>query len=193
MNIRQFFFKNRSYTPIPLALLIIYYSKLDWTLMCFGGILIFLGETLRLTSIRYAGGTTRTRLVGAPSLCSDGPYSYVRNPLYLANIVIYIGIVIFSGGGDMFCELLLLTITFFLLQYSLIISLEEEVLKNKFGKEYDLYKESVPRLIPTVLPWSDRIIIKPRSWRKTFMIERRTLQSMLFSLLLILLRALLII
>ncbi len=66
--------------------------------MCFGGILIFLGETLRLTSIRYAGGTTRTRLVGAPSLCSDGPYSYVRNPLYIANIVIYIGIVIFSGG-----------------------------------------------------------------------------------------------
>ena len=89
--------------------------------------------------------------------------------------------------------LLLLTITFFLLQYSLIISLEEEVLKNKFGKEYDLYKESVPRLIPTVLPWSDRIIIKPRSWRKTFMIERRTLQSMLFSLLIILLRSLLII
>ena len=173
--------------------------------MCFGGILIFLGETLRLTSIRYAGGTTRTRLVGAPSLCSDGPYSYVRNPLYIANIVIYIGIVIFSGwafvlgivifsgGGDMFFELLLLTITFFLLQYSLIISLEEEVLKNKFGKEYDLYKESVPRLIPTVLPWSDRIIIKPRSWRKTFMIERRTLQSMLFSLLIILLRSLLII
>ena len=84
-------------------------------------------------------------------------------------------------------------ITFFLLQYSLIISLEEEVLKNKFGKEYDLYKESVPRLIPSVLPWSDRIIIKPRSWRKTFMIERRTLQSMLFSLLIILLRSLLII
>ena len=192
MGIRQFFFKNRSYTPIPLALLIIVYSKLDWKLMCFGGILILLGEAIRLTSIRYAGGKTRTRLVGAPAICSDGPYSYVRNPLYLGNIIIYIGIVIFSGGGEMFLQLLILTIIFFFLQYGIIISLEE-VLKKKFGKEYDLYRDSVPRLIPKISPWRDRIIIKPRSWEKTLMIERRTLQSMLISLLIILLRGLLII
>ena len=193
MGIRQFFFKNRSYTPIPLALLIIYYSKLDWKLMCFGGILILLGETIRLTSIRYAGGKTRTRLVGAPAICSDGPYSYVRNPLYLGNIIIYIGIVIFSGGGEMFLQLLILTIIFFFLQYGIIISLEEEVLKKKFGKEYDFYRDSVPRLIPKISPWRDRIIIKPRSWEKTLMIERRTLQSMFIALLIVLLRGLLII
>ena len=188
MDVRQFIFKKRGYTPIPLGIVIIYFSELQFFLMFIGGTIIFLGEFIRLKSIRFAGGSTRTTSVGAPELCSDGPYSHVRNPLYLGNIIIYIGIVIFSGGGDLLFEILVVTLIFFIIQYSLIISLEEEVLKKKFGREYDIYSNSVPRLIPLILPWKGRTIINPRSWRKTLMIERRTLQSMSFSLLLILLR-----
>ena len=189
MGIRQFFFKNRSYTPIPLALLIIYYSKLDWELMYFGGILIFLGEAIRLTSIRYAGGRTRTRLVGAPAICSDGPYSYVRNPLYLGNIIIYIGIVIFSGGGDMFYQLLIITIIFFFLQYGIIISLEEERLRELFNKEYEIYCQNVPRLFPRLKPWLNKDDRLPKSVKKTIRTEKRTLQNLIFILSCIFLKA----
>ena len=53
---------------------------------------------------------------------------------------------------------------------------------SKIFKEHNKEKD---KKIPIL---KGRTIINPRSWRKTLMIERRTLQSMSFSLLLILLR-----
>ncbi len=185
MDIRQFFFKNRSYTPIPLALAIIYYSSPGGVLSAVGTVLIILGELIRLNGVRYAGGATRTRKVGAPMLCTDGPYAYVRNPLYLGNIVIYAGIVLFAGG-DRVWLLLGITLAFFVIQYGLIISLEEETLHRKFGRPYSQYLDSVPRLIPRLSPWSGRLESDPRTWKKTFRTERRSLQTLSASIILIL-------
>ena len=196
MDIRQFFFKYRSYTPIPILLLIIYHSGptppyiLNQYIKIYGppfyidnkmiGLaLIALGEFIRISAVRYAGGATRTRNVGAPFLCTSGPYSLTRNPLYCGNVIIYIGTVFFAGGVWMWQTLPLVTI-FFIFQYYHIISLEEETLKIKFKDQYKLYFENVPQLFPRFSPWEGGSKTKPKNLISTIKTEKRTLQNIFF-------------
>ena len=178
MDIRNIFFKFRSYTPIPIALTIIYFSNPYSPFAFIGSGLIIMGEIIRINAVRYAGGATRTRNVGAPSLCTSGPYSYTRNPLYWGNIIIYTGVA-FLGGGQWMWHLVAIIIIFFIVQYYFIISLEEETLKLKFREEYESYIENVPKLLPKLIPWDSGNKIEPQKLYKTLKTEKRTLQNIL--------------
>ena len=72
--------------------------------------------TAAVNAVRFAGGATRTRKVGAPFLCTSGPYSKTRNPLYWGNIIIYLGVALL-GGGILMWELFTLVGLFFIIQY----------------------------------------------------------------------------
>ena len=187
MSLKKFFFTYRSYTPIPLALFIIYYSNPFWPLCGIGSLFIFLGESLRVYAVRYAGGATRTVKVGAPSLCTTGPYSRMRNPLYVANMIVYTGIALVAGG-EVFWIPVLVTWAFFLIQYALIVSLEEETLTGLFGTSYLEYKKNVPSLFPRITPWVNEDNYSPKSLSKTIKTEKRTLQNLTFVLLIIFLK-----
>ena len=151
MDIRNFFFKNRSFTPIPVALSIIYFAQSDNNYILFGAITLLVGEAIRMWSVSYAGGETRTTKVGAPSLCTAGPYGFVRNPIYVGNMLMYLGIVIIAGSPNL-ALMIITTMTFFLIQYSLIISLEEEKLSELFGEEYNVYRKNVCLLYTSPSP-----------------------------------------
>tara|TARA_B100001564_G_C20664251_1_gene682982 strand:- start:313 stop:906 length:594 start_codon:yes stop_codon:yes gene_type:complete len=185
MDIRNIFFKFRSYTPIPIALAIIYNSQPVLPFNVLGILLIVSGEIIRIYAVCFAGGATRTRNVGAPSLCTSGPYSRTRNPLYWGNIIIYAGVA-FLGGGDWMWHFIATIIIFFIVQYYFIISLEEEILKLKFGEEYKSYIENVPKLLPKLIPWNSGNKIQPQSLYKTLKTEKRTLQNILLICILIL-------
>ena len=130
MDLRNLLFSYRSFTPIPIAVTIIYFSHPALPYFHIGLGLILIGELTRINAVRYAGGATRTMKVGAPSLCTAGPYSFTRNPLYFGNMIIYCGIVLTAGGIYMW-HLLLLTFIYFTFQYTMIISLEEERLREE--------------------------------------------------------------
>ena len=178
MGIRNFLFSYRSFTPIPLAISLIYFSKPVYPYSSIGLALIFLGEYIRISSVRYAGGITRTTKVGAPSLCVAGPYSRTRNPLYLGNVVIYCGVAILAGGPFLF-EMVLATFFFFIFQYWMIISLEEETLYSLFNIEYSNYCKNVPRLAPRLTPWKGGDKNNPLPLKKVINTEKRTLQNIL--------------
>ena len=178
MDIRNIFFKFRGYTPIPAALTIIYNSQPILPFNVLGILLIIIGEIIRINAVRYAGGATRTRNVGASFLCTSGPYSYTRNPLYWGNIIIYAGVA-FLGGGKWMWHLVTIIIIFFTVQYYLIISLEEETLKLKFEKEYESYIENVPKLVPKITPWNSGNKMEPQNLYKTLKTEKRTFQNIL--------------
>jgi len=73
-----------------------------------------------------------------------GLYRYVRNPIYLGALLIQLGYIISFASGVMISYFL-----FFLLCYHiLIVFVEEPILKNTFGAEYDEYSKNVPRWIP---------------------------------------------
>ena len=185
-KLQNFIFSNRSYTPIPLLICILYFSLPTSPFFLIGLFLIFLGELIRIKSVSFAGGITRTTKVGAPKLMTKGPYSITRNPLYLGNVTIYSGVVLFAGG-PLLWELLLFTFIFFILQYSMIISLEERTLSKLFGEEYKAYCSKVPRLFPKKLFWKINLDIQ-RSTIKTLKTEKRTLQNIFLVILFITLK-----
>ena len=188
MDIRTFLFRNRSFTPIPLVIAILYFTSTIYPYIIYGLILIVIGEVIRINAVRYAGGVTRTTNVGAPSLCTSGPYARTRNPLYFGNVIIYSGVVLFSGG-PMMVPLLCVVLSFFTFQYYMIISLEEETLKDLFKEKYLQYCENVPRLFPRIISWEGDSIIQPSSFASTIKTEKRTLQNIVMIIFLIILRS----
>lgn len=187
MDIRDFFFKYRSYTPIPLALVIIYFSRPALPYLWYGVLCLVSGEAIRFWAVSYAGGATRTTKVGAPQLCSSGPYARVRNPLYIGNLLIFSGVVLSAGAPNLWI-MLGVTWVFFMTQYSLIISLEEETLTELFRSEYAEYCHHVPRLLPRFSQWENNDNRTPMTFAKTMRTEKRTLQNVLLIIALIIIR-----
>jgi|SRR5579863_5996154 len=80
-------------------------------------------------------------------LVADGPFRRVRNPLYLGNMLLVVGVgFLASRVGAAF-----LIIAMFLFVYRLILR-EETTLLESQGESYRRYYDAVPRLIPSVLP-----------------------------------------
>jgi len=125
--------------------------------------------------------------VGAPALCSSGPFAHVRNPLYIGNLFVFTGIVLMADASNIWA-MLIVTWVFFIIQYALIIDLEEETLIGLFSEEYELYKSNVPQLFPRFSPWKSDDNRTPMSFGKTLKTEKRTLQNIILILLLITLR-----
>lgn len=187
MDIRNIFFKNRSFTPLPILIMILYYARPNSSYLIFGILFIFLGEFIRVCSVSYAGGETRTMNVGGSAVCKSGPYSYIRNPLYVGNMFLYVGLTLIAGSPNIFL-VTLITFTFFFIQYSLIISLEEEALEKKFSEEYVNYKNEVPSIIPKLNSKFKNYDTTPSSLFKTLKTEKRTLQNIFLVLLLLFIR-----
>ena len=187
MDIRNLFFKSRSFTPIPILLMMLYFARPSSPYFFLGIFLIVIGEIIRLRSVSFAGGETRTMNVGASSICKSGPYSIVRNPLYIGNMMIYIGFA-FVAGSVYVVTISSITFVYFFIQYSLIISLEEEALEEKFGDEYINYKKLVPSILPKINNTFRNYDTIPSSLAKTIKTEKRTLQNILLVSLLLFLR-----
>ena len=77
------------------------------------------------------------------SLAMSGPYSYVRNPLYLGTLLAALGFVVASRAPWLGISLTAI----FLLVYIPAIELEEQHLRKLFP-EYEQYARRVPLLIP---------------------------------------------
>jgi len=84
--------------------------------------------------------------------------------------------------------LVLVALVYFIVQYSLIVSLEEEFLENEFGEGYREYKNNVPRFFPRLRPYGNpsQEHQKP-NWAEAVRSERRTFQAIVLAMLLLLL------
>ena len=77
-------------------------------------------------------------------LITTGPYRYCRNPMVLGTMMAYFGVVVLAGSLSSF-------IFYALLMSALLIyvkKVEERELAERFGREYLMYKEKVPFIIP---------------------------------------------
>ncbi len=145
-NWRNYLFTYRSYTPIPFLLVMLFFAKPTPLSLALGFITALLGELIRFWGVSYAGSETRTTgTVGGTQLVTSGPYSYLRNPLYLGNILMYLGIGIMSNA--LMPYLPLVALVYFIFQYSGIVTLEEEYLARTFA-DWDEYRRHVGRFLP---------------------------------------------
>lgn len=134
---------------------------------------LVLAELLRIWAVGYAGSQTRTRADSVGKLVYSGPYRHVRNPLYIANILLY-SLCGFLFG---FRLLSLAVLVYSAIQYHFIVKYEEEVLLRTFGTEYENYCNGVPRWLPQ-LTSSYPSSSQQFSLRKALRSERSTLIAM---------------
>jgi protein-S-isoprenylcysteine O-methyltransferase Ste14 len=141
-------FKVRGFTPIPFYLAGMFLPwgrEPRWMLAWAVGLpLIALGEAIRFWSIAHIGRSARTRKVKGRKLVASGPYALVRNPLYVGNVAIYLGITAASG----LFWLVPVTLVWFALQYHCIVAWEEGILRERQGEAYVEYTSLVPRWVP---------------------------------------------
>ena len=177
MDIRQKLFQYRSYTPIPFLILMVYFAQPTQQSFLIGFLFVVLGEFLRLWAVALAGSETRTTgPVGGTYLVTTGPFAYVRNPLYLGNMLIYAGVGVISNA--LFPWLTIAALVYFFLQYSFIAKLEEEHLAAAYGEEFHRYCSSVRRFLPRLTPYAGGMSAQPGlDWGEGLQSERRTLQA----------------
>jgi protein-S-isoprenylcysteine O-methyltransferase Ste14 len=138
-------FRSRSWLPVPFLVVALFVPAhagvLNWVA---GALLIVLGEWIRLAGVSAAGTVTRRRSRDVERLVTYGIFSWVRNPLYVGNFLIWMGFVVISGV----IWFLPIAIVIFAIEYSLIVAYEEGVLESIFGLEYLEYKQTTPRWLP---------------------------------------------
>ena len=177
MDFRQRLFQYRSYTPIPFLIVMLRFARPTESSLTGGFLIVLVGELLRLWGVSIAGSETRTTdSVGGTFLITKGPFSYVRNPLYLGNVLIYFGIGTMSNA--LYPWLAFIAMIYFLFQYTLIVSLEEEHLSTRFGEEYVRYCRSVPRFFPVFKRYLGGNRQQPDlDWRRGLASEKRSIQA----------------
>lgn len=79
-------------------------------------------------------------------LVTEGPYSVVRNPLYLFSLVGFVG----AGLALESLTLTGLLLVVFLVGHWPAMVAEERKLEGLFGNDYVQYRNSIPRLLPAI-------------------------------------------
>jgi protein-S-isoprenylcysteine O-methyltransferase Ste14 len=127
--------------PYIFALLCFSYeTENDWVIWPIGVSIFLLGFLLRI----WAQQHLHYRLHVRKHFTKTGPYFFVRNPIYLGNILLCLGCVVVS-------ELLwFVPIAFFYCFgiYSLVVRYEEGHLSEKYGEPYRQFMLEVPRWFP---------------------------------------------
>jgi protein-S-isoprenylcysteine O-methyltransferase Ste14 len=75
----------------------------------------------------------------------NGVFGLVRHPVYLGSILFYLGLL--ASTLSIFAAIIWIAIVIF---YHYISKYEEKLLLNKYGKDYEAYKQSVPMWIPRI-------------------------------------------
>jgi protein-S-isoprenylcysteine O-methyltransferase Ste14 len=86
------------------------------------------------------------RLVEGHTLIQDGPYRFVRNPIYTGML----GMLLATGLALTQWIPLLVAIVLFAIGTWIRIRSEERLLREAFGPEFEAYARNVPALIPGI-------------------------------------------
>ena len=121
---------------------------LDWNSWHFGGPVRFvlgvplalLGALLALWGVVTLG--LRNSSGVRDGLFSSGPYRFTRNPQYLGDSVLFLGLSVVANSEFLWVTHALLALVF------LITPLSEEVwLREQYGEDYERYRRDTPRFL----------------------------------------------
>lgn len=147
-----------------------------WALSCMAISLI--GAAIRITAVAFVPARTSGRNCKrqvADHLNTTGMYSVCRNPLYLGNLLIWIGVILYPRD---FAFLTIFLLAYWL-YYERIISAEEAFLEKKFDQTYTSWCEKTPAFIPDFRLW--RSSSRKWSWKMILRREYTTLWLIVFA------------
>ena len=155
VEIGNFSFRYRGYL-LPIAIILLLIPSPDLARDCgtvgwIGLGFALYGQAIRIGTIGFdyiiRGG--KNHKVYAEKLVTGGVYSLVRNPMYVGNFFLLVGLA-FASDSWLF---VLLGVPLSLFMHRAIIAAEENFLRNKFGAEFDTYCANVPRWVPKLTGW----------------------------------------
>jgi protein-S-isoprenylcysteine O-methyltransferase Ste14 len=176
-TVGQQLFSWRSLSPLPvIALALFLYSRqggqpgaggagVDVALNVGGAVLACLGQALRFYTLGWVpeGTSGQNLTIQASTLNTQGPYAFVRNPLYVGNFAIVFGLLMVAHSTWIY----LLGLVFFFGEYYFIIGAEEAFLRAKFGAQFDTFCAAVPRWIPRLTPaFEGSLRSGPFDWKR---------------------------
>lgn len=131
-----------------------------------------LGQAVRAVTIalEYVIRGGRGGRVYAEDLVVAGLYRHVRNPMYVGNVLILLGVALASNSWS--CVAVALPL--FLAIYSAIVAAEEEFLALRFGASYAAYVRTVPRWLPRLHGIGGTLRERPFQWRRVLLKEYGT-------------------
>ena len=102
-----------------------------------------MGSAVRTLGKQWA---VSARLVEGHRLVTDGPYSYVRNPIYTGMF----GMLIATGLAMEHFIALIAAVIIFGVGMVIRVRSEERLLRDAFGQEFHDYAERVPAVLPGI-------------------------------------------
>lgn len=183
IQIGNFFFKYRNFLFIILYLLLFIPSPPIFGEKTFGrnyylypiilGLLVTVtGQIIRGMTIGLAyivrGG--RDRKVYADQLVTEGIFTHVRNPLYVGNILMLLGVGILANSLIYVAVIM----PVFLFIYQAIVLAEENFLRGKFGASFDEYTQKVHRWIPNLSGIGKTFSAMSFKWKRWLIKEYNT-------------------
>src|SRR5260370_32680471 len=123
-----------------------------------GTVCALLGALLRTWRTAYLSpSVVQDGAMHGEGIIAAGPFRYVRNPLYLGNVIHTLALaLLMPPSGAIFC---ILAISIFQLR---LIAAEESFLTAKLGEPYLAYRAKVPRLIPALTPRAPASTVRPK-------------------------------
>jgi protein-S-isoprenylcysteine O-methyltransferase Ste14 len=139
------------------------FSAATIAVLLLGILCALIGALLRTWGTAYLSpAIVQDHAMHGEGVIAAGPFRYVRNPLYLGNILHTFALaLLMPPTGAIFC---ILAIGIFQLR---LIAAEESFLTTKLGEPYAAYCAKVPRLIPALTPRVPASTIQPR-WLLAF-------------------------
>ena len=140
-----------AYIPPFIFMMVSFYGEIehDYIIWPLGISIVLLGVGIRVWSTKHVGRRILRMKKKGKMLVRTGPYAIVRNPLYMGNILIAVGLSILS---ELIWLVPFLILYFFLLNHFVVLY-EEKKLLSRWGDEYQTYLNEVPRWLPKVKEW----------------------------------------
>ena len=149
------FGSNYYYWPIAIGLLITISGQL------------IRGLTIGLAYIVRGGKEGKPYAEG---LVTEGIFNHCRNPLYLGNILMLLGLGILANS----LVYVVIVIPVFIFIYQAIVLAEEDFLRNKFGAAFTAYCKKVNRWFPNLKGIGHTFSSMEFNWKRWILKEHTT-------------------
>lgn len=128
---------SRQWFAVLFVLLVSLLGETTQGLFIAGTVIAAVGAAIRL----WASGHVKKNKV----LATDGPYAYVRHPLYVGNILLLVG---FSIASNLWWSYVLM-VALLWFYYPPAIAYEDNKLKTLFGEQWENWRQNTHALIPS--------------------------------------------
>jgi protein-S-isoprenylcysteine O-methyltransferase Ste14 len=151
-------FRFRGLVPVPLLLAQWALAEpVNWEIYWLG---LGLGEVLRFWAAGHISRSSRTKGSDVDFLVVRGPFAHVRNPIYLGNMLQWVGLGGLCGPGWAAAWLVLGAVL-----YGTLVPWEEKQLARRWPEQFNYWANSVWRWTPHLEAGGSPPRVKLTRWR----------------------------